>query len=161
MAGARVTPAEQHISRLLGQIYELEQSLAQLPDDAAAQELLRSRMRELMAGVQQLRESAAALADFKLPQPALRYIDEGGHPDDYVRDVVTAALRDNQIAKGRAHAVARLRDRLLAEAEAAFPDTVAAYREVAGAGALPPPAAAGAAGAAAAAAAAVAPKAGA
>lgn len=26
-----------------------------------------------------------------------RYIDEGGHPDDYVRELVQAALRDNQV----------------------------------------------------------------
>lgn len=65
-----------------------------------------------------------------------------------MRGVVAAALRDNQAAKGRVLAVARLRDRLLAEAEGAFPETVAAYREVAGGGGLPPPAAAAGAGAA-------------
>jgi hypothetical protein len=106
---------------------------------------------ELMAGIQQLRETAPPFADYKLPQPALRsvctwfrtlcmavtqldaslpqsctnalrrmiaprphapappppaapasrYVDEGGHPDDYVRELVQTALRDNQAGVAR------------------------------------------------------------
>ncbi|KAI8464977.1 MAG: transcription factor subunit Med10 of mediator complex-domain-containing protein [Monoraphidium minutum] len=92
---------------------------------------MRSRMRELMEGVQQLRDAAPAFSDFKAPQAVLKYVDEGGHPDDYVRELVQAALRDNRIARGRAHVVERLRDKLLAEADSAFPDATAAYRAVA------------------------------
>jgi ribosomal 50S subunit-associated protein YjgA (DUF615 family) len=36
-----------------------------------------------------------------------------------------------QVAKGRVHAIQRLRDKLLAEADAAFPEVTAAYRSVA------------------------------
>lgn len=53
--------------------------------------------------------------------------------------------RRTQIAKGRVEAIRMLRDKLLAQADAAFPDAMAAYREAAGAGALPPAAAAAAA----------------
>jgi hypothetical protein len=54
-----------------------------------------------------------------------------------------------QIAKGRVDAIRRLRDRLLSEADAAFPEATAVYRSLAPG--LPPPAVAGGAGAGAAA----------
>jgi len=70
-----------------------------------------TRRRELIEGVQQLRDTAAPFADHKLPQPALRHVDEGGHPDDYVRQLVTAALRDNQVGvRGRVCRPSRLRE---------------------------------------------------
>ena len=79
------------------QIYEIEQGLAQLPGDAASQQLLQSRVAELARGMHALRGAAGALGAAPVPAPALAWVDAGGHPDDFVRETVRAAVRDNQV----------------------------------------------------------------
>ena len=61
------------------------------------------------------------------PSPNPSHIDEGANPDAYTSEVFARGARANQLAKGKAAALGALRDSLLAEAKALFPDAAAAY----------------------------------
>ena len=60
----------------------------------------------------------------------LAALDDGLAPDAFTVQVFRRANRANQLSKGKAAAVAALRDALLSEAEVKFPEAAKAYREV-------------------------------
>lgn len=109
-------------SRLLAQLYELEGIVADV--STTSQALLEERLQQFMTGIGQLREQAAGCED-PVPIEMLRYIDGGGHPDAYICETFSAAMRDNQVAKGRAVALQALHESLLHEAEQELPEQAA------------------------------------
>jgi hypothetical protein len=58
----------------------------------------------------------------------LRFIDQGHHPDEYVRHIFETAQKDNQICKGRVDAIDSFRQKLLQQAQAAFPEDMEVYK---------------------------------
>lgn len=78
----------------------------------------------------QVREGAAV----DVPVELLAALDDGLAPDAFTVQVFRRANRCNQLSRGKAAAVAALRDALLSEAGAKFPEAARAYREVTGSG---------------------------
>ena len=76
----------------------------------------------------QVREGAAV----DVPVELLLALDDGLAPDAFTVQVFRRANRCNQLSRGKAAAVAALRDALLSEAGAKFPEAARAYREVIG-----------------------------
>lgn len=121
-------PAERQIEKLLAQIFEIEQTLANYAHPEQHGPLVARRLADLMAGVQLLRGQAAPqLSGVRVPADLLSWVDAGGHPDMYVRRTFEDARRDNQMAKGRVEAVAALRAALLSAAKEERPAAVEAY----------------------------------
>ena len=79
-----------------------------------------------------IREGAAV----DVPVELLAALDDGLAPDAFTVQVFRRANRANQLSKGKAAAVAALRDALLSEAEAKFPEAARAYKEVVTSGAV-------------------------
>lgn len=59
-----------------------------------------------------------------------RFIDEGGHPDDFVRNLFVTGVVDTQLAAGKVAAVKAMRESLAAAAGGAYPEAATAYRLV-------------------------------
>lgn len=114
---------------LLRQLYEIE-TIAGDFTQATSQELLVNRLQELLRGLQQFKERTAAYKSMQVPAALCRHVDDGGHPDDFVRQTFTRAVADNQLAAGRVAAIQALKDQLLASATAAFPEAAAVYNSV-------------------------------
>lgn len=74
----------------------------------------------------QTREGAAV----DVPVELLAALDDGLAPDAFTVQVFRRANRSNQLSKGKAAAVAALRDALLSEAAVKFPEAARAYKEV-------------------------------
>lgn len=74
----------------------------------------------------QVREGAAV----DVPVELLAALDDGLAPDAFTVQVFRRANRSNQLSKGKAAAVAALRDALLSEAAVKFPEAARAYHEV-------------------------------
>lgn len=78
-----------------------------------------------------VREGAAV----DVPVELLTALDDGLAPDAFTVQVFRRANRCNQLSRGKAAAVAALRDALLSEAALKFPEAARAYREAIGSGA--------------------------
>ena len=74
----------------------------------------------------QIREGAAV----DVPVELLAALDDGLAPDAFTVQVFRRANRCNQLSRGKAAAVAALRDALLSEAAVKFPEATRAYKEV-------------------------------
>lgn len=74
----------------------------------------------------QIREGAAV----DVPVELLAALDDGLAPDAFTVQVFRRANRSNQLSKGKAAAVAALKDALLSEAAVKFPEAARAYKEV-------------------------------
>ena len=74
----------------------------------------------------QNREGAAV----DVPVELLSALDDGLAPDAFTVQVFRRANRANQLSKGKAAAVAALRDALLSEASVKFPEAARSYKEV-------------------------------
>ncbi|KAF8056022.1 MED10B [Scenedesmus sp. PABB004] len=114
---------------LLRQLYELEAGLGDFTAPNS-QELLAARLQEFLDGVQAFKAAAGAYSGTQVPTALCRFVDAGGHPDDFVRLAFRSAVADSQLAAGRVAAMQALREELLAQTAAAFPEAAAAYDEV-------------------------------
>jgi hypothetical protein len=70
-----------------------------------------------------------AATSVDVPVELLAALDDGGSPDEFTAAAFRRGARANQLAKGKAAALAALRDATLTGAEAAFPVAAAQYRE--------------------------------
>lgn len=74
----------------------------------AAQPVRALRRNGLVAGLGELQAAREAVA-VDVPVELLQYVDGGGNPDAFTADVFRRANRGNQLAKGRAQALAGFR----------------------------------------------------
>lgn len=108
--------------------YELQATVGDFNGD---QDLLSGRVDALLASFKALhgrRDEAA----FNVPVDLVRFVDEGGNPDAFFGSATRAALRDNQAAKGKVTALESFREAILTEADKAFPEDAATYRQLTG-----------------------------
>ena len=116
------------IEATLWKIDEIESSLANYDGDG---DLLAQRISDLHSSLgnlaqPQIREGAAV----DVPVELLAALDDGLAPDAFIVQVFRRANRSNQLSKGKAAAVAALKDALLSEAAVKFPEAARAYKEV-------------------------------
>ena len=74
--------------------------------------------------------SHRAAANVDVPVEILAVVDDGGSPDAFTSAAFRRGNRANQLAKGKADALAALRDALLKEARAAFPEASKEFERV-------------------------------
>lgn len=117
------------LSHLLRQLYELEVMAGDFMQPDSPQ-LLQTRMQEFAEGLEQFRQLAAAFSQTQVPTALLKFIDEGGHPDDFVRSTFRTAVSDNQLVAGRVAALQAMHQELTQAVAAAFPDETKTYNEV-------------------------------
>jgi hypothetical protein len=108
------------------QIDQLETTLATF--EAEQQELLNTRLQTFVNELGKLPTQAEGLAE-RVPLDLVKLIDEGGNGDAWFVDVIRKSVADNQLAKGKVHALQELRTKTLALAaqDDSFKDAAAAY----------------------------------
>eukprot|EP00201_Polytomella_parva_P022091 CAMPEP_0175039126 /NCGR_PEP_ID=MMETSP0052_2-20121109/347_1 /TAXON_ID=51329 ORGANISM="Polytomella parva, Strain SAG 63-3" /NCGR_SAMPLE_ID=MMETSP0052_2 /ASSEMBLY_ACC=CAM_ASM_000194 /LENGTH=124 /DNA_ID=CAMNT_0016300817 /DNA_START=136 /DNA_END=510 /DNA_ORIENTATION=+ len=68
----------------------------------------------------------------EFPIGLIHYLDEGINPDEYLREVFRACVRDNQMVKGRAEMLSTMAAKLQTKVESVFPDEAQEYRQLKG-----------------------------
>lgn len=117
------------LSTLLRQLYELEATAGDFTQPNSQEVLLR-RLQEFTEGLEQFKQLAAMYNTIQVPTALLKFIDGGGHPDDFVRTTFRAAVADNQLAAGRVAALHAMEQQLTSAAAANFPADAAVYTEL-------------------------------
>lgn len=110
------------------QIDQLETTLATFEPEQ--QELLNTRLQTFVNELGKLPAQAEGLAE-RVPLDLVKLIDEGGNGDAWFVDVIRKSVSDNQLAKGKVHALQELRTKTLSLAvqDDSFKAAAAAYAE--------------------------------
>ncbi|KAK9811481.1 hypothetical protein WJX72_004659 [[Myrmecia] bisecta] len=126
MSAPRKATFKDSIQRVLWKIHELEATISDFSGD---QELLFQRLNEYTAELAHLQEQSEHVKDYNIPVEILKYVDEGGNPDEFTRDVFKRALHSNQLVKGKTECIRDFRDAILSEARSAYPQEAAFLRQ--------------------------------
>lgn len=120
-------PVVSTLERLLWKIHELESTVRAYPPNGA--EILEDRFTKFLEELKELKKQSEGLGN-RIPIDLLRYVDEGGNPDVYTKEVFKAAYRDNQLVKGKIVSLRALNDSILKELEETMPQSVTDYRQM-------------------------------
>lgn len=120
-------PVVTTLERLLWKIQEMEATVKLYPANGA--ELIEDRLYKFLEDLRSLKQLSEPMSN-RIPIDLLRYVDEGGNPDLYTKEMFKAAVRDNQLVKGKVTAVKSLYDSILTEVEALNPDATEDYKRM-------------------------------
>mmetsp|Transcript_20083 Transcript_20083/g.33692 ORF Transcript_20083/g.33692 Transcript_20083/m.33692 type:complete len:143 (-) Transcript_20083:292-720(-) len=118
-------PLEDHISKTLWKVHELEQQIQDFSEDS--QPLLFDRMNEFVNSLKELRQSAST-STIEVPVELLAAVDRGENPDLFSVRHFEQCIERNQAAKGKVKVLKDFSDSLLDAARMAFPDEAMEYR---------------------------------
>lgn len=125
MAGVLLTG----LKDLLWKVYELEETV-RYGGGIEQQDLLEQRLLALMHELREASHNTGAFEDLKVPLNMLKYLDEGGIPDEFTADSFRSSLSDNQASKGKVEAVQKLHSHLLQQLSEQLPEETAQYQSL-------------------------------
>uniref|UniRef100_A0A7S1SYW4 Mediator of RNA polymerase II transcription subunit 10 n=1 Tax=Tetraselmis chuii TaxID=63592 RepID=A0A7S1SYW4_9CHLO len=124
-AAAALKTLEEQLMESLWKTHTLQKSVENFSESSGA--ILNSRVNGLVAGMGEMSALGEPLRDVKVPVDLLRYIDEGGSPDEFTAEMLKRCLTENQMSKGKANAFKELERALLAKIQEEFPEDATTY----------------------------------
>lgn len=95
-----------HHRLFVSQIHAIE-SIAREPDAKDSAASARDQLNAYIRAVESLYTQASSLQgdEVEVPLELVQYVDDGGNPDECMRHIMSAVLRESQRVHGKKHAI--------------------------------------------------------
>ncbi|GMH35573.1 hypothetical protein BSKO_03441 [Bryopsis sp. KO-2023] len=120
-------PVLQSVDQLLWSLVNLEDSLSDLKREG--RDALVGKVNQYVEHLDKLKNCSALLED-DVPLDLVDFLDGGGNPDVFTRDLFIGCVVANQESKGKVVAFRSLRDTLASELKSEYPEEWRAFEAI-------------------------------